>query len=109
MRKGFKQWVDEGFPRDPETGKPPSRYFQRGKEEFVKVSYEEAFEIIAKAIINIVTTYSGEEGRRNCLSRDTTQPWSRRWRGLGHACSSLEEGCLSSHRLGQAVFTGSPT
>ncbi|MEM4410739.1 MAG: molybdopterin-dependent oxidoreductase [Candidatus Caldarchaeum sp.] len=69
VRKGFKQWVDDGFPRDPETGRPPSQYFQRGKEEFVKVFYEEAFEIAAKAIINIVTTYSGEEGRKKLLKQ----------------------------------------
>ncbi|MEM2114103.1 MAG: molybdopterin-dependent oxidoreductase [Candidatus Caldarchaeum sp.] len=67
VRRGFKQWVEAGFPRDPETGSPPSQYFRRGREEFVKTSYEEAFELVAKTIINIVSTYSGEEGAKKLL------------------------------------------
>ena len=63
VRKGFKKWVEDGFPRDPETGLPPREYFEgRGKEEFIKVSWDEAFTIYAKALINIVETYSGEAG-----------------------------------------------
>ncbi|MCS7129158.1 MAG: molybdopterin-dependent oxidoreductase, partial [Candidatus Caldarchaeum sp.] len=69
VRKGFKQWVEAGFPRDPETGRPPVQYFQRGKEEFVKVSYDEAFMLVAKAIVNIVSTYSGEEGSKKLLKQ----------------------------------------
>src|SRR3972149_7021188 len=30
VRKGFKEWVDAGFPRDEKTGVPPAKYFQRG-------------------------------------------------------------------------------
>ena len=63
IRKGFLQWVKDGFPRDPETGAPPKRYFEgRGKEPFIKISWEEAYEIVAKTLINIATTYSGEQG-----------------------------------------------
>ena len=31
VRKGFKEWVDAGFPRDGVTGKPDPKYFERGK------------------------------------------------------------------------------
>lgn len=63
VRKGFMEWVKDGFPRDPETGRPPSKYFiGRGKEPFIKISWDEAFDIVAKAIVNIARAYSGEEG-----------------------------------------------
>src|SRR3989339_726582 len=49
VRKGFKEWMDAGFPRD-ESGKIPSQYLNRGKEPFIKVSFEEAAEIVAKSL-----------------------------------------------------------
>jgi nitrate reductase alpha subunit len=61
VRKGFKEWADAGFPRT-ETGLPDKKYFQRGLEPFVKLPWDEAFELSAKAMINISTTYSGENG-----------------------------------------------
>lgn len=70
VRKGFLEWVRDGFPRDPETGLPPAKYFEgRGKEPFIKVSWEEAFEIIAKALINIAETYSGDKGAERLLKQ----------------------------------------
>src|SRR3989338_1092697 len=62
VREGFKKWVDAGFPRMPD-GRPPIEYLQRGKESFVKVSWDEIFDIAAKALINIATTYTGENGK----------------------------------------------
>ncbi|HLD82421.1 MAG TPA: molybdopterin-dependent oxidoreductase, partial [Candidatus Omnitrophota bacterium] len=62
VRKGFKDWYDAGFPRD-ESGKVPEKYLQRGKEPFVKVAFEEAYEIAAKSMVNIATTYSGDAGK----------------------------------------------
>lgn len=61
IRKGFKRWVSAGFPRN-EDGTPPKEYLERGKEEFIRVSWDEAFETAAKALVNIATTYSGENG-----------------------------------------------
>jgi nitrate reductase alpha subunit len=64
IRKGFKAWADAGFPRDPETGAAERQYFEgRGKEEFEKIGWDEAFEITAKTLVNITETYSGEEGQ----------------------------------------------
>lgn len=63
VREGFKKWVDAGFPRG-EDGKAPKEYFNRGKENFIRVSWEEAFDYNAKGLANIAKTYSGEEGKR---------------------------------------------
>lgn len=62
VRKGFYDWIKAGFPRDPDTGRPPEKFFQRGKDKWLKVSHDEAYELVAKAIINIAETYTGERG-----------------------------------------------
>lgn len=62
VRKGFKDWIAAGFPRDPETGRPPAKYFQRGKDKWMKVPHDEAFDLVARAAVNIAETYTGEKG-----------------------------------------------
>ncbi|MBI4387346.1 MAG: molybdopterin-dependent oxidoreductase, partial [Elusimicrobia bacterium] len=61
VRKGFKEWADAGFPRDPD-GRMPEKYRNRGKEPFVKVGWDEAFAIVAKILDNVARTYTGEAG-----------------------------------------------
>ncbi len=63
VRKGFKEWVDKGMPRDPRTGSPPKEYFaKRGQDKWLKLPWDEAFELSAKAMTNIARTYSGDAG-----------------------------------------------
>ena len=63
VRVGFKRWYDEGFPRG-EDGRPPSEYFERARDEWVRVSHDEAASIVAASLKNIAETYSGDEGQR---------------------------------------------
>jgi len=42
IRKGFKDWVDAGFPRDAETGAVDMKYLQRGQDSYVAASWDEA-------------------------------------------------------------------
>lgn len=69
VRKGFKTWVERGFPRDPKTGQPPAELMRRGWDSFVKVPFEEAFALHARALLNIAQTYSGEEGKKKLLAQ----------------------------------------
>ena len=64
LRKGFKEWADKGFPRDPATGAAHRELMRRGFDSFVKVSHEEAYAYHAQALYNIAKTYSGEEGKK---------------------------------------------
>jgi len=73
VREGFKRWVDAGFPRGAD-GRPPKQYLNRGKEPFVRVSWDQAFDIAAQAMINIASTYSGEEGKRRIESQGIYDP-----------------------------------
>ncbi len=63
VRKGFKAWVEQRFPRDAD-GRPPAALFQRARDEWVRVSHEEAADIVAAALENIARTYTGEAGQR---------------------------------------------
>jgi nitrate reductase alpha subunit len=73
VRRGFKEWVDAGFPRDPGTGEPQMDRTVRGEDGWIKVDWEEAFDIAARTYLNVVETYSGPEGRRR-LERQGYDP-----------------------------------
>ena len=63
VRAGFKRWFDAGFPRGKD-GLPPRDYFNRGRDQWLRVTHEEAARIVAAALKNIAETYTGEEGKR---------------------------------------------
>ncbi len=63
VRVGWKRWVEAGFPRGAD-GRPSLEYFDRARDEWLRVSHDEAASLVAKALINIATTYSGDAGAR---------------------------------------------
>ena len=69
IRKGFKDWIDGGFPRDDQTGAVDQKYLQRGRDSWISASWDEAFELAAKAMVNIAETYSGEAGQQKLLAQ----------------------------------------
>lgn len=70
IRQGFKDWVDEGFPRDPQSGAvDPERYLRRGQDTWVAVTWEEVFDYSARAMTNIAETYTGPEGQQRLLAQ----------------------------------------
>ncbi|MCA9125756.1 MAG: molybdopterin-dependent oxidoreductase [Planctomycetales bacterium] len=70
MRKGFKQWAEDGFPRDPQTGAvDPAKYLRRGRDTWVAVSWDDALKYSAQAMANIAETYTGEQGKRYLLAQ----------------------------------------
>lgn len=63
VRKGFLDWVESNFERDPKTGAIPKRYLNRGRDPWVQISWDKAFELAAQALNNIARTYYGEQGK----------------------------------------------
>jgi len=63
VRAGFKRWVEAGFPRDAD-GRPPREYFNRARDEWMRLTHDEAADIVASALVNIATTYTGEQGKK---------------------------------------------
>ncbi len=69
VRKGFKEWAERGFPRDAQTGRAPAELMKRGWDGFVRVPYEEAHALHARALENITRSYTGDQGKRYLLAQ----------------------------------------
>jgi nitrate reductase alpha subunit len=82
VRKGFKTWVEKGFPRGAD-GRPPPELFQRARDEWVRVTHQEAARIVAAALQDIARTYSGEEGKKRLLAQGYEPETVEATRGAG--------------------------
>ncbi|MCC6364273.1 MAG: molybdopterin-dependent oxidoreductase [Bryobacterales bacterium] len=82
IRAGFKKWVEEGFPRASD-GKPPEKYFQRARDEWIRVSHDEAAAIVAKSLKNIAETYTGEEGMKRLRAQHYDEAVIEATQGVG--------------------------
>ncbi|MBI4442693.1 MAG: molybdopterin-dependent oxidoreductase [Acidobacteria bacterium] len=92
MRKGWKAWADAGFPElTPET-KSRYRFDTRGQDEFIQVTWEEAFQKIAGALIAISTRYSGEDGKRRLLAQGYQPEMVDATGGAGTRCIKMRGG-----------------
>ena len=69
LRKGFKDWAEQGFPRDPQTGAAPRELMRRGWDGWVRVPHEEAYRYHAAALYNIAKHYSGDQGKQSLLAQ----------------------------------------
>ena len=77
-----------GSSRASRATRPPAgrrrSLMKRGWDGFVRVPYEEAYALHAKALENIARTYSGEQGQAaTSWPRATTRRWWRRWAAPG--------------------------
>jgi len=63
VRKGYLDWVTAGRPRNPDTGLPLPQYFNRGKDEWVKLPWDQAYELVGSSVVDIATTYNGSKGQ----------------------------------------------
>ena len=63
VRVGFRKWAELGYPRDAD-GRPPKEYFNRGRDEWVRVTHDEATALAAHTLTNIAQTYNGAEGKK---------------------------------------------
>jgi nitrate reductase alpha subunit len=68
VRAGFKRWYEAGFPRG-QDGLPDREYFQRARDQWVRIPHAEAAKIVAAALKNIAETYNGEEGKKKLLAQ----------------------------------------
>jgi nitrate reductase alpha subunit len=83
VRKGWYDWAKAGFPRDPVTGAVEKKYLRRGKDKWLKLSYAEAYELVAKAYINIAQTYSGEKGAEYLRKQGYDEAMIKKMGGAG--------------------------
>ncbi|MCH7909771.1 MAG: molybdopterin-dependent oxidoreductase, partial [Candidatus Hydrogenedentes bacterium] len=69
VRKGWKAWADAGFPELTPALRTRYKFDDRGGDEFVQVSWEDAFDHIARSLVAIAKRYSGAEGEQLLLDQ----------------------------------------
>ncbi|MEK7444104.1 MAG: molybdopterin-dependent oxidoreductase [candidate division NC10 bacterium] len=83
IRKGWKQWADDGFPElTPET-KTKYKFDARGQDELLRATWDEAYTYAAKGMIAIAKRYSGDEGKRRLLAQGYPEEMFTHWEGAG--------------------------
>ncbi|HUI25649.1 MAG TPA: molybdopterin-dependent oxidoreductase [Candidatus Kryptonia bacterium] len=82
VRAGYKKWVEAGFPRGAD-GRPPAEYFNRARDEWVRMTHEQAAGIVAAALNNIATTYTGEEGMKRLTAQGYVPETIAATKGVG--------------------------
>jgi nitrate reductase alpha subunit len=64
LRRGWKQWVDDGCPplSDEPTRRRKYKFDDRGNDSYVRMSWDDVSKYVAEALHAIAGTYSGDEG-----------------------------------------------
>ncbi len=72
IRKGWKQWADDGFPSLSDTPalRTKYRFDARGDDDWVRMSWDQANDYMARGLTAIAKTYSGADGRRRLIEKD---------------------------------------
>ncbi|MBI4232996.1 MAG: molybdopterin-dependent oxidoreductase, partial [Chloroflexi bacterium] len=83
MRKGWKQWADDGFPELTPATRSQYRFDSRGQDELLRASWQEAQDYVARAMIAIARRYSGEEGKQRLLAQGYPEEMLTWWEGAG--------------------------
>ena len=69
VRKGWKAWADAGFPELTPELRDRYRFTSRGDDEFIQISWDDAFRNIARCLISIAERYSDEEGAKRLIAQ----------------------------------------
>ncbi len=91
VRVGFKRWVEAGFPREA-NGLPPRVFFNRGRDEWVRISHDQAASMVAAALKNIAETYSGDQGAALLKAQNYDQEVIAAMDGAGTQCLKFRGG-----------------
>ncbi|MBL8695340.1 MAG: molybdopterin-dependent oxidoreductase [Planctomycetes bacterium] len=68
VRKGWREWADAGFPYLTAENRKRYRFDSRGTDQFMRLTWDEANDYIAKGYVAIAAAYSGDEGAKRLLS-----------------------------------------
>ena len=82
VRAGYKKWYDDGFPRGKD-GRPDESYFNRARDEWIRMTHDEAAVIVAAALKNIAETYTGDEGKRKLKEQHYDEATIEATQGVG--------------------------
>lgn len=92
VRRGWKAWAEAGFPvLTPELRKQ-YKFDSRGTDEFVRMSWDEAFRYVAGGLHAVARHYSGEEGKKLLLSQGYQPEMVEETKGAGTRCIKMRGG-----------------
>jgi len=76
VRRGWKEWADDGFPSLSDHPELRSKYKfdARAEDSFVRLSWSEVSDYVARGLRAVAETYSGDEGRRRMIEKDGYAP-----------------------------------
>ncbi|MCZ6819135.1 MAG: molybdopterin-dependent oxidoreductase, partial [Calditrichaeota bacterium] len=92
VRKGWKAWAEAGFPELTPEIKSKYKFDSRGDDEFIQISWNDAFDNIAKALEAIAVRYSGEPGKKLLLSQGYQPEMVEATKGAGTRCVKMRGG-----------------
>lgn len=85
VRLGWKQWIDDGAPSlsDKPELRTKYKFDDRGNDSFVRLSWKQISEYMAKGITAISKTYSGDDGKQRLLGDGYDPEMLTHWHGAG--------------------------
>ncbi|MFQ5876615.1 MAG: molybdopterin-dependent oxidoreductase [Acidobacteriota bacterium] len=92
VRRGWKAWADAGFPDLTPELRSEYLFDRRGQDEFVQISWPDAFDAIARALYAIASRYSGEEGTRRLRAQGYQEEMIEATGGAGTRCIKMRGG-----------------
>jgi len=92
VRKGWKAWADAGFPELTPELKSKYLFDARGQDEFIQITWEDAFRNIAGALQSISSRYSGSAGRQKLLAQGYQPEMVEETGGAGTRCIKMRGG-----------------
>ncbi|MGR3309330.1 MAG: molybdopterin-dependent oxidoreductase [Candidatus Brocadiales bacterium] len=93
IRKGWKRWADAGFPDLTQPGnRTKYKFDDRGNDELLPVSWDDAVNYVATGMIAIAKNYSGDEGKKRLLGDGYEPETLEHWHGAGTRCCKFRGG-----------------
>ncbi|HYV43233.1 MAG TPA: molybdopterin-dependent oxidoreductase, partial [Myxococcaceae bacterium] len=83
IRKGWKQWADDGFPELTAENASRYKFDARGRDELVRVTFDQAHTYVAQGLIHIARKYSGDAGKQRLLQQGYAPEMLEHWEGAG--------------------------
>ena len=83
IRKGWKNWADDGFPALTNELRKKYKFDARGQDQLVKIAWDDVFTYIAKGYMSIAKTYSGQQGAKRLQEQGYPQEMIDTMEGAG--------------------------
>ncbi|MBI4575950.1 MAG: twin-arginine translocation signal domain-containing protein, partial [Planctomycetes bacterium] len=92
IRRGWKQWADDGFPELTGENRTKYKFDARGSDVLEKCTWPDAYRYIARALAAIARRYSGPEGAARLRAQGYPEEMIEAAHGAGTRCLKFRGG-----------------